>query len=141
MTPVGFEPTHPKIVELESTALDRSAKVSISVHMKPTIFGKRTRLWQCEHANRFGRDSAKARWRSLVLRTSQHQCSSGGIQDCHRYGPGSVPSWLIFCSAGITTIGHQRFMRLCLAWCDRSEEYPGHNIFIHLLSRPCQKTH
>ena len=30
MTPVGFEPTHPKIVELESTALDHSAKVSIT---------------------------------------------------------------------------------------------------------------
>jgi hypothetical protein len=29
MTPVGFEPTHPKIVELESTALDHSAKVSM----------------------------------------------------------------------------------------------------------------
>ena len=29
MTPVGFEPTHPKIVELESTALDHSAKVSL----------------------------------------------------------------------------------------------------------------
>jgi hypothetical protein len=28
MTPVGFEPTHPEIVELESTALDHSAKVS-----------------------------------------------------------------------------------------------------------------
>ena len=28
MTPLGFEPTHPKIVELESTALDHSAKVS-----------------------------------------------------------------------------------------------------------------
>jgi hypothetical protein len=26
MTDVGFEPTHPKIVEVESTALDRSAK-------------------------------------------------------------------------------------------------------------------
>ena len=32
MTPVGFEPTHPKIVELESTALDHSAKVSIHIH-------------------------------------------------------------------------------------------------------------
>ncbi len=29
VTPVGFEPTHPKIVELESTALDHSAKVSM----------------------------------------------------------------------------------------------------------------
>jgi hypothetical protein len=28
LTPVGFEPTHPEIVELESTALDHSAKVS-----------------------------------------------------------------------------------------------------------------
>ena len=31
MTPVGFEPTHPKIVELESTALDHSAKVSVQL--------------------------------------------------------------------------------------------------------------
>lgn len=29
MTAVGFEPTHPKIVELESTALDHSAKLSV----------------------------------------------------------------------------------------------------------------
>ena len=29
MTAVGFEPTHPKIVELESTALNRSAKPSM----------------------------------------------------------------------------------------------------------------
>ena len=28
MTAVGFEPTHPKIVELESTALDHSATLS-----------------------------------------------------------------------------------------------------------------
>ena len=28
VTAVGFEPTHPKIVELESTALDHSAKLS-----------------------------------------------------------------------------------------------------------------
>ena len=28
MTAVGFEPMHPKIVELESTALDHSAKLS-----------------------------------------------------------------------------------------------------------------
>ena len=28
LTAVGFEPTHPKIVELESTALDHSAKLS-----------------------------------------------------------------------------------------------------------------
>ena len=31
VTAVGFEPTHPKIVELESTALDHSAKVSIQL--------------------------------------------------------------------------------------------------------------
>ena len=37
MTPVGFEPTHPKIVELESTALDRSAKVSIVAHKKSLL--------------------------------------------------------------------------------------------------------
>ena len=30
MTAVGFEPTHPKIVELESTALDHSAKLSVT---------------------------------------------------------------------------------------------------------------
>ena len=30
VTAVGFEPTHPKIVELESTALDHSAKLSMS---------------------------------------------------------------------------------------------------------------
>ena len=29
MTAVGFEPTHPKIVELKSTALDHSAKLSV----------------------------------------------------------------------------------------------------------------
>ena len=29
VTPLGFEPTHPKIVELESTASDHSAKVSL----------------------------------------------------------------------------------------------------------------
>ena len=29
VTAVGFEPTHPKIVELESTALDHSAKLSM----------------------------------------------------------------------------------------------------------------
>ena len=29
MTAVGFEPTHPKMVELESTALDHSAKLSM----------------------------------------------------------------------------------------------------------------
>ena len=29
LTAVGFEPTHPKIVELESTALDHSAKPSM----------------------------------------------------------------------------------------------------------------
>ena len=38
MTPVGFEPTHPKIVELESTALDHSAKVSIQ------LFGSHARI-------------------------------------------------------------------------------------------------
>ena len=41
MTPVGFEPTHPKIVELESTALDHSAKVSIKrfchLHKRNTL--------------------------------------------------------------------------------------------------------
>ena len=30
MTAVGLEPTHPKIVELESTALKHSAKLSMS---------------------------------------------------------------------------------------------------------------
>ena len=35
MTAVGFEPTHPKIVELESTALDHSAKLwLVSVEVK-----------------------------------------------------------------------------------------------------------
>ena len=30
MTAVGFEPTHPKKVELESTASDHSAKLSVT---------------------------------------------------------------------------------------------------------------
>ena len=30
MAVVGFEPTHPKIVEFESTALDHSAKLSVT---------------------------------------------------------------------------------------------------------------
>ena len=37
MTAVGFEPTHPKIVELESTALDRSAKLSMRPALIHTI--------------------------------------------------------------------------------------------------------
>ena len=41
MTAVGFEPTHPNIVELESTALDRSAKLSI----QSNLVGMR----QCAH--------------------------------------------------------------------------------------------
>ena len=34
MTAVGFEPMHPNIVELESTALDHSAKLSVFLIFK-----------------------------------------------------------------------------------------------------------
>ena len=43
MTAVGFEPTHPKIVELESTALDHSAKLSILQTNTNFINGKKSR--------------------------------------------------------------------------------------------------
>ena len=109
MTPVGFEPTHPKIVELESTALDRSAKVSIPANEELTITSKQTRLWQCEHARRFGEipQSTVEMVSFAYFTTSMLQL---WIHHCHRYGSGSIPGWPIFCSAEITTAGLQRFM-------------------------------
>ena len=47
MLGVGFEPTHPEILELESSALDRSAiQALLWVYDPTTLSGARLSFWQ-----------------------------------------------------------------------------------------------
>ncbi len=56
MLEVGFEPTHPKIIELKSTALDRSAiqafcNNTTAVGFEPTqVKPTRFRIWRLNHS-------------------------------------------------------------------------------------------
>ena len=47
MLGVGFEPTHPEILELESSALDRSAiQALLRMYDPTTLSGARLSFWQ-----------------------------------------------------------------------------------------------
>ena len=47
MTPVGFEPTQLALVELESTPLDHSGKVSWWLLLVVITMRPRVKRWQC----------------------------------------------------------------------------------------------
>lgn len=69
LTAVGFEPTHPKIVELESTALDHSAKLSVSSSVDRNHLVK-SRFIDCAASTRgarFGSLIACASWDDAQL--------------------------------------------------------------------------
>ena len=73
VTAVGFEPTHPKIVELESTAFDHSAKLS----------------YLCRHASNhlsFSKACIVARVRAHTCVSAVHVRRRAHVQSCPHAG-------------------------------------------------------